>query len=249
MFGFCLYLLNFIRFWLFGFIWFFHVPHHNDAYTSMLSGDWFLGRYAHNCFARNLLPRLPQHANIITGCIDDASTVCLACWHFRRTVFTEDEQHIVHSCPEYARARAELYHAIGEPISNTNDALDLLCTSQEHHLRAIARFLAQARQIRRRNKCTLESLSHQVGTINFAAKRAAWRFKGKWACRHGVLFSRAPPGGCRCMAISTEPSEWQLARFMPQLDHRLKCLVATPFDLPTFVRLATLQARSRQLNW
>ena len=225
------------------------IPHHKDAFTSLLCGDWFLGRYAHNYFAPQLLPRMPQHRNQLEAFDENCSTVCLACWHFRREVYLENEQHILATCPEYMRARQQLAAALNREVATHQDALEILVDSDKEHFQATARYLAQARQIRRRNKAIFESYQQQLTSKSFAAKRIAWRLKGKHACRHGVLFTRAPPSGCKCMATSSEAADWELACYMPALDHRLKCLVAVPFNLPTFARLGTLQSKCRQLGW
>ena len=112
-------------------------------------------------------------------------------------------------------------------------------------LRAVARFLARAREIRRRQRAVLESYSHRLERSSFAARKAAWRFKGKYACRYGVLFSAAPHGGCKCMSATSTPADWELAKFMPSIDNELKAIITKPFMLDSFVRLGTLQSQLR----
>jgi hypothetical protein len=97
-------------------------------------------------------------------------------------------------------------------------------------------------------KLALESDNLRVETANFAAKKAAWRVKGKLSCRHGVLFSRAPAGGCKFMCSSTVPTDWEHAKLMPSISTELRTIVAVPFALATYVRLGLLQARLRQLD-
>ena len=80
-------------------------------------------------------------------------------------------------------------------------------------------------------KVTLESLNEAVSKKSFAGKRAAWRFKGRACCRHGVLFTSMPVEGCKCMMIaSSTDSDWEQARFMPALDPTLKIIAAVPFE-------------------
>ena len=68
---------------------------------SFFCGDWFLAKYAHNFFAKSLLPRSQHHLALVAGAVDSPSAVCMACWHFRRKPLLEDEFHIVCVCPEY----------------------------------------------------------------------------------------------------------------------------------------------------
>jgi hypothetical protein len=80
--------------------------------------------------------------------------------------------------------------------------------------------------------------------------KAAWRFKGKYSCRHGVLFRSAPAGGCKCMSISgSSDADWEHAVYMPGLCHDLKIVVAVPFDKTNYERLTILRARAVRLEW
>ena len=97
-----------------------------------------------------------------------------------------------------------------------------------------------------RNAFELDNL--QVETKNFAAKKAAWRFKGKFTCRHGVLFSASPPGGCKCMCATSVPGDWQHARFMPSISAELRTIIAIPFAFDSYIRLGALQSQLRQMD-
>jgi len=86
-------------------------PSHRAALASFICTDRFLGKFAQNYFARNLVPRLPRHIILARDAGVDCQSVCLSCWHFRREVFLEDELHVVCVCPEYRRARQELLNS------------------------------------------------------------------------------------------------------------------------------------------
>ena len=226
-----------------------HSVAHRCALASFLCGDWHLGKYAHNYFAKSLLPSLPRHVSAVNTHSIDASTVCLACWHHRRALHFEDEFHVVSVCPEYSVARNEMLSCLEHSalLNSQHDLATLLSGSSASSLQAAARFLARARQIRRRRRVILESYSQRLEKSNFAAKKAAWRLKGKYACRHGVLFSAAPTGGCKCMSAATSTeTDWELAKFMPWIDPELKAIVAVPFMFAGFVRLGSLQSQLRQ---
>ena len=125
----------------------------------------------------------------------------------------------------------------------------MLSGSEASHIESISRFLARARQIRRRFKILFEKYQLQLETRSFVAKRAAWRLRGKPSCRHGVLFAHTPPNGCKCLSASTVPEDWESARLMPSLNTELKAIVTVPFNLGTFTRLGTLQAQARRYGW
>jgi hypothetical protein len=226
------------------------LPGHRSALASFLCGDWYLAKYARNYFAKGLLPRLPRHMARVDESGLVASSVCLACWHRRRTLHFEDEFHIVCVCPEYTAARNELLDCLqlGTQLNSHLDIVGLLSGSCESNFRALARFLARARQIRRRVRMSLESDNLRVETTTFAVRKAAWRFKGKFSCRHGVLYSTAPAGGCKCMCASSVPSDWEHAKLMPSISTELRTIVAVPFTLATYVRLGLLQTQLRQLD-
>ena len=130
-----------------------------------------------------------------------------------------------------------------------HDVKQIVSGSDLGTIAAFSKILARSRQTRGHLKSRFVRLSKLAETSSFAAKRVAWKMRRRHACRHGVLFLSTPPGGCKCMALHSDTSDWGLARFMPCLSHDLKMIVATPFDIATFERLAVLQGRSRQLGW
>ncbi len=84
------------------------LPGHRAAVSSFLCADRFFGKSAHNYFAKRLLPRTGLHAALVDDAGIVGSSVCLACWHFRRLAVLEDEFHCVCVCPEHDKARQEL---------------------------------------------------------------------------------------------------------------------------------------------
>ena len=177
--------------------------------------------------------------------------VCLACWHLRRYIVLEDEFHVLCSCPEYDKVRRALMHALAPDfhLNTLQDVLHLLSGATPSATEAFGIFLARARQTRRKLKLKLEDFSRTLEASSFAARRAAWRMRRKPACRHGVLFTRLPASGCRCMARSSEDADWQHAKFMPALCHTLKAIIAKPFEFDDFEHLSVLQNRARSLGW
>ena len=154
-------------------------------------------------------------------------------------------------CPEYRQARADFLE-VASPMHTLNtlsDILSVLSSSNHAVVQALGSFLARTRQARRRLKLQLEKHDKDFTVSCFSARRAAWRLRGKPSCRHGVLFSLLPVGGCRCMTPTAADTDWQGARFMPALNHDLKTIVAKKFRLDQFVRLSILQNQARALGW
>jgi len=227
------------------------LPANRSALASFLCADWSMGVHACNYFARNLLPALPRHQASVQNAGVERNSVCLACWHFRRDLVIEDEFHVTCVCPEYRRERSAflLGATLTVALNTLNDMMAIMFGSDLGTSMAFSSFLGRARQTRRHLKLRFERLSKLAETRSFATKRAAWRMKGRPSCRHSVLFLSSPPGGCKCMALHSDTSDWDLARFMPCLSHDLKMVVATAFDRDTFERLALLQSRSGQIGW
>ena len=174
----------------------------------------------------------------------------MACWHYHRVPAYEDELHIVSKCPLYNKERAELVESISIASIPTNypQLLQLLAGEHTGDMQSMARFLARARQTRRKAKCLFESMQHRMETELFSVRRAAWKFKGRPACRHGVLFTHLPPGGCKCMDVSSTAEDWCTAVYMPTLDSSLRAIMCTKFNKDKYVRLGVLQAQQRRLN-
>ena len=114
---------------------------------------------------------------------------------------------------------------------------------------ATAIFLIKVRQIRRRLQLKFERHQEQILKHGFIYKRAAWRLRGRPLCRHGVLFTRLPPNGCKCMHQHSLHEDWEHAAYMPVLDYEIKMIVARPFCFDAYERLGILQSKARQFGW
>ena len=225
------------------------LPSHRAALASWFCCDWFLAVFANNYYGRNLTPqtRSQRDRALDAGCTDN--NVCLACWHFRRQAFVENEYHILCVCPEYEAARQDFVTESGA-LNTLPEMFTALSCKTTADAESLGKLLARMRQRRRRLKITLERHNDQVASKGFAVKRAAWKLKRRPSCRHGVLFSSLPDGGCKCMPTpSTLPADWQQAKFMPALDHDLKIIVAVPFQRDSYIKLNTLQHTARSLGW
>ena len=166
----------------------------------------------------------------------------------RRQAFRESEYHVFCVCPEYEAARQEF--TAERPLNTIADMMTALSCKTKADAEKLGKFLTRMRQKRRRLKVVFERHSDQVTSKGFAVKRAAWRLQRRPSCRHGVLFTSLPEGGCKCMPRpSTDEAAWQHARFMPALDHDLKIIVAVPFQRDTYIKLDTLQRTARNLGW
>ena len=134
-------------------------------------------------------------------------------------VFLEDEFHMACVCPAYSTARTDFLRQLG-PSYSLESLLQLLhvmsgCSSAVSQ--AAGCFLVRIRQIRRRRKLEFERLHRKTEVQCFSAKRIAWRMRRKQACRHGVLFTVAPLGGCKCMTPSAPELDWAQAPPPPNL--------------------------------
>ena len=227
------------------------IPCHRAALASFLCADWFMANHAKNYFAKSLLPRTSAHEQAVRDLGIEPGVVCLACWHGRRVATVEDEFHVACACPEYAKPRTDLLNQVGPSynLDTNRGLLQLLSTSNVKTMEAVGSFLIRVRQIRRRLKNVFEQLEVKFNQKNFAARRAAWRIKGKTACRHGVLFAHPPPGGCKCMETSSTEEDWRHAKYMPAIDNDLKCIVAVRFHQQSYKRLAVVQADIRARQW
>jgi hypothetical protein len=152
-------------------------------------------------------------------------------------------------CPEYDAARQE-FIAESRTLTTIADMMAALSCKTKADAEKLGKFLTRMRQKRQKLKVAFERHSDQVTSKGFAVKRAAWRLRSRPFCRHGVLFTSLPEGGCKCMPRpSTNEADWQHARFMPALDHDLKIIVAVPFHRDTYIKLNTLQRTARNLGW
>ena len=230
-------------------------PMDRKALIALVSGEWFLARYAGNFFAKDLLPdgaRWEKNGYLT----QERSRICLACWQRDRAVLLEDEGHVLFECPEHAVARERLLknlvpntlELVQAASSSNAKLLAILSSFQPRDWDILGKVCGQMRQGRRRFRAKFETLNARFLREAFAPLRSAWRNNGKYVCRHGVMFASRQPLRCACLS-KVDCSSWSKARFMPSLDHELKAIVARPFDLASFCRLGELHAEVRRLGW
>jgi hypothetical protein len=230
------------------------VPGHTAALAAFFGGDFFLGRYAGNYFAKPLLPSQTKHRTRLTALNIEASRVCLYCWQYLREMHLEDEAHVVLRCHQYDRQRRDLImelsqdtlQAMDQTAANQAKLVTLLMSKLPEDWRALGKFLARARQIRRKTRTRLQRLSDRLERHSFDAYKTSWKKEGKFVCRHGVFFETTAP--CPCLGPSSE-ADWSHARLMPVIDDELKCLTIDTFDPFVFARLGVLQAELRRRAW
>ena len=224
---------------------------HRQAVGALFSGDWFLGRYAGNYFAKDFIPNTPVQLERARECGVDPSRVCLHCWHSRREAVLEDELHALWLCPRYDDARA---HFLAALLASTRAALVatqgasgrfavMLASSFPVDWQAFAHFAHRVRQSMRLMRIEFETRVRKFMKSSFIVRKAAWRSKGRAVCRHGTFFNVAHAGfRCPCLsgAPDTSPS-WQNAVLMPAIDTDLRRIVAVPFVAANRQRLRPLQ--------
>ena len=107
---------------------------------------------------------------------------------------------------------------------------------------------ARVKQWRRRMRHSFEIMSNRLAKSSYFTRKAEWRARGIYVCRHGVCFTRQIT--CPCLsAARLDPRSWEGARLMPHLNHELKGLVVIPFDLVALKRVGVLQAKMWRLDW
>ena len=168
----------------------------------------------------------------------------------------DSEAHVLMECPLHGTAREDLimslsspvFEAVGAAASAQDRLLAILRSSCASDWECIGRFLGRVRQCKRREKRRFEDMQKFLHTRGFGTCRAAWRTKGQFACRHGVLFRSPPLQPCHCLQQDFEHPIWARAAWMPMLDRQMRAIIAVPFDQQHFVRLGVLQAQLRQLG-
>ena len=219
------------------------------AVTSMLAGDWFLGTYARNYYAKNLLPKQTHFM--------DVQQTCLYCWRFLQQLHIEDLSHVLWDCPAAQLAREDfilrLPLEIAESLASIQSSERLphiLATTDTEAWECLGTFAARVRQRRRKLRQLFQQQSERLDKTCLENARAKWRAAGRKVCRHGVFFASAPSRTCPCMAgDNADVAAWQAARFMPALDEELRAIVVRRFDVTSFTRVGCLQAESRRRGW
>ena len=230
-------------------------PSHRQALLTLFAGDLFLARYAGNYFAKDFIPHTLAQRRRALECGVDANRICIHCWHIHRHVYAEDELHVLFHCPRYERERADFLAELtpettGILFSGLGSAQQLQAILQSQSSvdwEALARFVSRVRQSRRHMRSKFQQHTQSLKKHGFANRRADWRNRGFFVCRHGVFFHRAPTEGpCCCLTAPPELSEeWSTAKFMPDINTDLRHIVAVPFEHASLQRLRVLQNRLR----
>ena len=145
-------------------------PGHAAALAGFITGEFFLGRYAGNYFAKGLLPSQNRHRGHLHALGLEASWICLHCWTHERILHLEDEAHMIFDCGLLLHQRRTLLTEltrrtwqIAEGRETSSEKLTILLQSMEpQDWQALSKFLARARQMRRRS---LELLRNMEGRL------------------------------------------------------------------------------------
>ena len=199
------------------------------AVTAFFSGDFFLGRYCGNYFARPLLPTSRKHKEEVVVLGIEANRLCLHCWHESRNFHLEDEAHVIAMCPLYSAQRGDLEKEITSELATlwcaatTAEAkLQALFSSRNaKDWRATGRFLARVRQIRRSMKVRMQKRCEIRARNNYTTLLRQWRREGKYVCPHGVFFDTLIPIECPCLRAPSN-ADWRRAILMPCPGHGLE---------------------------
>ena len=230
---------------------------HRLALIAFLCGDFFLGRYAGNYFAKELLPRSSARLAQASDLCADLSRICLPCWCRRSVIILEDEAHICFSCPLYSRERTDLFGELAPVTLSTVgslsglDQLDaILCSQTPNDWHAFGRFLARVRRKRRKARTLLAKASLELRRVSFSKQKLDWVARGGHVCRHGVSFAVCRILPCACLSEQVPAgARFAGAMRMPAVDTRLKAIVTSPFDISSFRTLGKLQHELRCRGW
>ncbi len=221
---------------------------HRSALAALFTGDLWLARYAANFFARDLLPsRTWWREHQPLGEESSRVRVCLSCWRTRGNIYNEDEVHMLFQCERYGAARrdwlGEQSHSAAAPVAER--LANLLSEQSANQWAALGKFLARVRQIRRCDRTRWENLQRRCVQDSFDVRRAIWRSKGKWVCRHGVFYETRVES-CPCMEAVPD---WTGAKFMPSLDRELRAIITVKIHSPSVQRLGILRATMKRNMW
>ena len=231
-------------------------PGHASAVTSFFAGDFFLGRYSGNYYAKQLLPTRSNQRTRLVALKLKTSRICMHCWQSDRLLYLEDEAHMIAGCPLYHRQRLDLRYDVSdqtskvfEAASPNNEVLTTLMSSRScQDWQALGKFLARARQLRRKMRTSMQKRCIEYKRRSFEACKTQWRKQGKYICRHGVFFEAQSYAACACMDPPAE-ADWSSAVLMPAIDNELKCITVDTFDAHKYQRLGQLQAEIRRRKW
>ena len=227
------------------------------AVAALFCGDWCLAVHAGNFFAKTFIPKSRNHLQDASTLGVDPSRVCLWCWHNRRQLCVEDEVHVLFECPAQSSARTRFFQDVSAKTrddiqaagSGRGKTLAALASTVPSDWEAFGAFAGRSRQRIRLKRRHFEHMQSKIDKIGFTIRKEAWKKRGNFPCRHGVLFARPQLRNCPCMSRNFNAENWENARMMVAIDHDLKELVVVPFDRADFQRLGILQGETRRLNY
>ena len=225
------------------------------AVAALFGGDFFLGRYAGNDFAKGLLPG-SRYSSELAASSFGHSQVCLYCWHYLRELHLEDESHVLFACPACARERLDFLTEVSDKCAcdlarATEDRESIIAVSGSQcpeDWTALGKFIGRIRQLHRKMEDAMAKLDGSKMRHEFGAMKRAWKREGKSVCRHGVFFDVAQLDSCPCLSLPGA-ADWNRAVLMPALHEGLKCIVTDTFSVSEYKRLGVLQAEARCLRW
>ena len=228
------------------------LPTHRAAFAAFFTADFFLGRYAANYYAKELLPRTTCRLLLEAPAALERDRICLYCWMHDNKLAEENENHMFFHCPMNQEARCMFKERVSTLTLNkvqqagnsVQDVCSVLSTATCADLETIGYFLYRVRQARRRFKEHCSSLRDSLKREAFGVRKAAWRTKGQHVCRHGMFYVSRPADGCQCIL-----GDFGNAMYMPMVSTDLKQLVAVPFKNGSAKRLGQLQAELRRRQW
>ena len=235
------------------------IPANSAALAALFSGDLFLARYAGNYFAKELLPVGARNKTRLATKGLEQSRICLTCWVHRSEMHLEDEAHVMFDCWSYGAQRNDFI----KELSNETSMMITTALSSESQLsvllrshcprdwKAIGRFIARVRQVRRKMKINMTVRQQKILTQSFYVQKKAWRDAGKQVCRHGVffdIFDTRSRIACPCTDAPLD-ADWNRAVLMPTISDELKCIVVDTFDQHLYQKLGVVQAEIRRRGW
>jgi hypothetical protein len=129
-----------------------------------------------------------------------------------------------------------------------NKFLALLTSNTPQDWRAVGRFLARTRQVRRKMKQLMLNRCEKRAKNSYTKALREWRKEGNYVCAHGVFFDAPTPIDCPCLQKRAS-ADWSHAVMMPALDYDLKSIGTDSFQEHAFQRIGVLRAAIRKLNW
>ena len=230
---------------------------HRYAVVGFLCGDFFLGKYAANYFAKTLLPKTAARRIAVQNTGVDPARICLHCWmESEDMIALEDERHVMLDCPCYQSERAELlqevtskqlqFHLAQQNVEDKMYSLFLSQTPQDWN--ALGRFLSRVRQKRRNVRQKYAQRDKELTSISFDTQKAACRVRssGMWVCRHGIFFANSRATTCNCIdnRSAAEP-DWTGALKMPALSRPHRSIIVVRFNS---ARFRTINALRNDIN-